>query len=67
MRGSVLKVLQSKNDCSSWFNTAMGSASDVMSQVPILLGNPTSGNGSGPDASTNQGPTGAITVGGWPR
>jgi RHS repeat-associated protein len=62
MRSRVLKILDAKNDCSDWFKTGTGSAHDIMSNVPILLGNPTPGPLGGPDADTRQGPEGPITV-----
>jgi hypothetical protein len=62
MRSSVVALLRAKNDCSNWFNTGRGSAPDVMSDVRILLADPTPGPLSGPDSGTPQGPFGPITV-----
>jgi hypothetical protein len=61
-RNAVLKILDANNDCSKWFNSGTGSAHDIMSNVPILLGNPSSGSLPGPDASTFAGPAGPITI-----
>jgi len=61
-RNGVLAILDSKNDCAKWFNTGTGSAHDIMSNVPINLGNPSTGPLGGPVADTPQGPAGPITV-----
>jgi RHS repeat-associated protein len=62
MRAIVVAVLRAKNDCSAWFKQGQGSAADIMSHVPILLGDPAPGPIPGPDASTSPDPTSPIYV-----
>jgi RHS repeat-associated protein len=52
MRKAVVNLLRAKNPCSDWFNQGTGSAANMMSNVPILLYNPTVVSMNMPDGGT---------------
>ena len=62
LRDALIRLLRGKNDCSDWFNHGTGSAADLISHVPIVLGNPNPGPLPGADADTEPNPNAPITV-----